>query len=77
MSLNVLIGNEDITKIQDTIYLFEFVKQILGDQATFQLPAKTYTLEEVDSLLDWYNSLHHLLITSGNEEDIVLEPSLS
>jgi len=74
MSFNVLIGTEDAHKVEDTVAILEFVTQILDNHTTFQLPTKTYSLEELSSLLDWYKSLYNILSTSGNEEDIILEP---
>jgi len=77
MSLNVLIGTEDISKVEDTISLLQFIGQIIENQSTFQIPAKTYNSEDLNSLLDWYKSLYNILSTSGNEEDIELEPILT
>lgn len=74
MSLNVLIGSHDLSKINDTVQLLKFIESLLENKTVFQLPEKQYTSDDLESLIDWYKSLYNLISTSGNEEDVELTP---
>jgi hypothetical protein len=63
MSINIIVGSdeEDIVKIKNTISTITLVKNTVGQYATINTSDLNLSLEDLDSLIDWYASMLDIL----------------
>ena len=63
MSINIIVGSdeEDIVKIKNTISTISLVKNMVNEYATINLSDLSLSLEDLDSLIDWYASMLDIL----------------
>jgi hypothetical protein len=63
MSINIIVGSdeEDIVKIKNTISTISLVKNMVNEYATINLSDLDLSLDDLDSLIDWYASMFDIL----------------
>jgi hypothetical protein len=63
MSINIIVGSdeEDIVKIKNTISTITLVKNMVDQYATINTSDLSLSLEDLDSLIDWYASMLDIL----------------
>jgi hypothetical protein len=63
MSINIIVGSdeEDIVKIKNTIKTISLVKNVVNEDATINLSELNLSLDDLDSLIDWYASMLDIL----------------
>ena len=63
MSINIIVGSdeEDIVKIKNTIITISLVKNIINEHPNINLPDLDLSLDDLESLIDWYASMLNIL----------------
>jgi hypothetical protein len=63
MSINIIVGSdeEDIVKIKNTIITISLVKNIINEHPNINLPNLDLSLDDLESLIDWYASMLDIL----------------
>ncbi len=63
MSINIIVGSdeEDIVKIKNTIITISLVKNMINEHPNINLPDLDLSLDDLESLIDWYASMLDIL----------------
>ena len=63
MFINIIVGSdeEDIVKIKNTIITISLVKNIINEHPNINLPDLDLSLDDLESLIDWYASMLNIL----------------
>jgi hypothetical protein len=63
MSINIIVGSdeEDIVKIKNTIITISLVKNMINEHPNINLPDLDLSLDDLESLIDWYASMLNIL----------------
>lgn len=63
MSINIIVGSdeEDIVKIKNTIITISLVKNTINEHPNINLPDLDLSLDDLESLIDWYASMLNIL----------------
>ena len=63
MSINIIVGSddEDIVKIKNTISMITLVKNMINEYSTINVSDLNMSLEDLESLIDWYASMLDIL----------------
>jgi hypothetical protein len=63
MSINIIVGSdeEDIVKIKNTIITISLVKNMINEHPNINLPNLDLSLDDLESLIDWYASMLDIL----------------
>lgn len=63
MSINIIVGSddEDIVKIKNTISMITLVKNMVNEYSTINVSDLNMSLEDLESLIDWYASMLDIL----------------
>jgi D-mannonate dehydratase len=63
MSINIIVGSdeEDIVKIKNTIKTISLVKNVVNEYPIINLSELNLSLDDLDSLIDWYASMLDIL----------------
>lgn len=63
MSINIIVGSddEDIVRIKNTISMITLVKNMVNEYSTINISDLNMSLEDLESLIDWYASMLDIL----------------
>ena len=63
MSINIIVGSddEDVVEIKNTIITISLVKNIINEHPNINLPDLDLSLDDPESLIDWYASMLNIL----------------
>ena len=63
MSINIIVGSddEDIVRIKNTISMITLVKNMVNEYSTINVSDLNMSLEDLESLIDWYASMLDIL----------------